>query len=74
MPSISKRASVLLTKSAPPGSGLRTLFHELFRGSWRLGLLSLLPGPGPWVAELRLSAGRDCCEGPCRFLPLRRPF
>ena len=53
---------------------LRTLFHELFRGSWRLGILSLLPGPGPWVAEI--GASRQAviaAQGPCRFLPLRRP-
>ena len=35
--------------------GFRTLFHELFRGSGRLGLLSLLPGRGPWVAEIGAS-------------------
>ena len=35
--------------------GFRTLFHELFRGSWRLGILSLFPGPGPWVAEIGAS-------------------
>ena len=37
------------------GLGLGTLFHELFRGSWRLGILSLLPGPGLWVAEIGAS-------------------
>ena len=35
--------------------GLRTLFPELFRGSWRLGTPSLLPGPGPSVAEIGAS-------------------
>ena len=56
------------------GLGLRTLFHGLFRGSWRLGILSLLPGPGPWVAEI--GASRQAviaAQGPCRFSPLRRP-
>src|SRR5271157_3118358 len=37
------------------GLGLRTLFHELFRGSWSLGILALLPGPGSWVAEIGAS-------------------
>jgi hypothetical protein len=34
------------------GLSLRRLFYRLFRRTWRLGILSLLPGPGPRVAEI----------------------
>ena len=42
----------LLDEIRSPGLGFRTLFYGLFRGSRRLGILSLLPGPGPWFAEI----------------------
>ena len=45
------------------GLGLGTLFHGLFRGSWRLGLLSLLPGPGPSI-----SLGRQWPA--CTWIPI----
>jgi hypothetical protein len=45
----------LFDKTSTAWLGLRTLFRGLFRGSWGLGFLSLLPGPRPRIAEIGAS-------------------
>ena len=63
----------LLDENRPPGLSLRTLFHGLFRGSCRLGLLSLLLGPRPWVSEVGASRQAVIARRPMPLLAFKAP-